>query len=116
MREASNGNKAADIFCFPSVSKNEAFGVALAEGMYFEKPAVTFTIPGSGVNYVSIGGETGIEVPNRDAAGYASAMVKLADNPSLRLKYGRNARQRVMENFLDTQFKNNIRRAIESLH
>ena len=43
---------ASDIFCFPSITKNEAFGLALAEAMYYEKPAVTFTIPGSGVNYV----------------------------------------------------------------
>lgn len=45
---------ASDMFCFPSISKNEAFGLALAEGMYYEKPAVTFTIPGSGVNYGNI--------------------------------------------------------------
>ena len=37
---------ACDIFCFPSITKNEAFGIALAEGMYFGKPAVTFTIAG----------------------------------------------------------------------
>lgn len=106
---------AMDIFCFPSISKNEAFGLALAEGMYFEKPAVTFHIPGSGVNYVSIDGETGIEVANRDVEGYASAMIRLADNSDLRLKYGRNAKQRVVDNFLDVQFRDNIRQAIGSL-
>ena len=58
---------AMDIFCFPSITKNEAFGVALAEAMYFGKPTVTFTIEGSGVNFVSLNGVTGIEVPNRDA-------------------------------------------------
>lgn len=45
---------ASDIFCFPSITKNEAFGLALAEAMYYEKPAITFTIPGSGVNYVNL--------------------------------------------------------------
>lgn len=64
---------ASDIFCFPSITKNEAFGLALAEGMYYGKPAVTFTIPGSGVNYVSINGETGIEVENRNV----KSMLKL---------------------------------------
>ena len=45
---------ACDIFCFPSITKNEAFGIGLAEAMAFGKPAVTFTIEGSGVNYVSL--------------------------------------------------------------
>lgn len=47
---------AMDIFCFPSITKNEAFGLALAEGMYYSKPAITFTIDGSGVNFVSLNG------------------------------------------------------------
>lgn len=91
---------ACDIFCFPSITKNEAFGIALAEGMYFGKPAVTFTIPGSGVNYVSIAGETGIEVPNRDVKAYAEAIRQLAQSPGLRQRYGENAQKRVQELFL----------------
>ena len=39
-----------DIFAFRLLQKMKAFGLALAEGMYFEKPVVTFNIPGSGVN------------------------------------------------------------------
>ncbi len=101
--------QAMDIFCFPSVSKNEAFGVALAEGMYFGKPAVTFTIPGSGVNYVSLGGVTGIEVENRNAAAYAEAMRKLADDEGLRKRLGEAARKRVEENFMSGQYRENIR-------
>lgn len=106
---------AADIFCFPSVTKNEAFGLALAEGMYFGKPAVTFTIPGSGVNYVSINGETGIEVENRNVEKYAEAMRTLADDQELREKYGAAGKRRVEENFLDTQFKDNILKVIGEL-
>lgn len=68
---------ACDIFCFPSISKNEAFGLALAEGMYFSKPAITFTIPGSGVNFVSLNEKTGIEVENRNSAKYAEAISEL---------------------------------------
>ncbi len=99
---------AMDIFCFPSITKNEAFGLALAEGMYYGKPAVTFTIPGSGVNFVCIDGETGIEVPNRDVKAYADAMKKLADDADLREKYGLAGKKRVEENFLNTQFRDNI--------
>lgn len=107
--------QACNIFCFPSISKNEAFGIALAEGMYFSKPTVTFEIPGSGVNYVSLNGITGIEVPNCDSKAYAEALIKLADNAELCRKYGENGKQRVLDNFMDEQFKINIQKMIMSL-
>ena len=106
---------AMDIFCFPSITKNEAFGLALAEGMYYGKPAVTFTIPGSGVNYVSINGETGIEVPNRDVKAYAEAIKKLAGDKNLRELYGTAGKKRVEDLFLNSQFKNNIQNIINNL-
>ena len=100
---------ACDIFCFPSVTKNEAFGIALAEGMSFGKPAVTFTIPGSGVNYVNLDGVTGLECPNADSRAYAAALTRLADDAQLRRQYGEAAAQRVQELFLFSQFEANIR-------
>ena len=106
---------ACDIFCFPSITKNEAFGIALAEGMYFEKPTVTFTIPGSGVNYVSIANKTGIECPNGDVEAYAEAMKKLAADADLRKKYGVNAKERVVDNFMFEKFLEKIRDLIAEL-
>ncbi|MBS6698508.1 MAG: glycosyltransferase [Faecalibacterium prausnitzii] len=100
---------ASDIFCFPSITKNEAFGLALAEAMHYEKPAVTFSIPGSGVNYVSLNKVTGIEVENRNVEKYADAMRTLAQNKELSRKYGKAGKERVKENFLSTQFGENIR-------
>ena len=105
----------SDIFCFPSITKNEAFGIALAEGMYFEKPAVTFTIHGSGVNYVSINGETGLEVENSNSEEYAKAITKLADDKELREKLGKQAKQRVENLFLLETFKQNIKNLIEEI-
>ncbi len=105
---------AMDIFCFPSITKNEAFGLALAEGMYYGKPAVTFTIPGSGVNYVSLNGLTGMEVPNRDVKAYADAMRTLAEHPELREQYGRAGEKRVKEMFLYSQFRRNILNVVKS--
>lgn len=106
---------AMDIFCFSSVTKNEAFGLALAEAMYFKKASVTFTIEGSGVNYVSLNGVTGIEVPNKNVKAYAEAMMKLANYPELREKYGNSARERVINNLLDVQYTENIKREIMSI-
>lgn len=90
---------AASVFAFSSITKNEAFGVALAEAMYCGTPAVTFTIPGSGVNWVSLNGETGIEVPNCDDVAFAQAIDKLLTDKDLSKKYAENGIKRVKENF-----------------
>ena len=90
---------AASVFAFPSVTKNEAFGVALAEAMYCGTPAVTFTIPGSGVNWVSLNGETGIEVSNGDDKAFAEAIDKLIDDKELSKRYAGNGMKRVRDNF-----------------
>ena len=107
--------KAMDIFCFPSITRNEAFGLALAEAMYFGKPAVTFTIKGSGVNYVSVNGVTGIEVENRNVQAYAAAIVKLSEDKMLYNKCSKAAKQRVEENFTAHRFKLNVTNLIENL-
>ncbi len=91
--------KATDIFVFPSVTKNEAFGVALAEAMYSETAAVTFTIFGSGVNWVSIHNQTGIEVENRNVKALAEAIDTLLADKELRDKYAKAAKMRVHELF-----------------
>lgn len=99
---------AADIFCFTSITKNEAFGIALAEAMYFGLPAITYTIPGSGVNYVSLNGETGMEVPNRDVDMYSQAIKTLGSDKAIRKKYGEASYLRTKKYFLFAQYKQTI--------
>lgn len=106
---------AMDIFCFPSITKNEAFGLSLAEAMYYEKPAVTFTIPGSGVNYVCIGGEDGIEVPNGNIQDYTRALKELATNEQLRKEMGCAGRNRVLSMFMINQYNKSITKALNEL-
>ena len=106
---------AADIFCFPSITKNEAFGLALAEAMYYGKPAVTFTIPGSGVNEICPNGQTGIEVPNRDVDAYAKAIRTLADDKRLRARLGANGRKRAEKELLFSQFGERIRALLNGI-
>lgn len=74
---------AARVFAFPSITKNEAFGVALAEAMYAGTPAVTFTIDGSGVNWVSKNNETCLEVENGNTVAFAEAIDRLIADEAL---------------------------------
>ena len=57
---------------------------------------------------------TGIEVENRNVKKYADAMRTLAQNEDLRLKYGKAGKKRVENNFLSTQFSENIRGLFET--
>ena len=93
---------ASDIFAFSSIYKAEAFGVALAEAMYCGAVPVTFTIKGSGVNWVSLNGITGEEVPLNDVKAYAKAIDKLLEDDELRKKYSLAAQERINNMFNDT--------------
>lgn len=106
---------ACDIFAFPSITKNEAFGIALAEGMYFNNPTVTFTIPGSGVNYVSLNGVTGIECPNGNVEALAEAIKLLQKDKKLTQKYGEAANERVKRLFMFNQMKQSINSLINKI-
>ena len=90
---------AADIFAFPSNTKAEAFGIALAEAMYCRCAPVSHTIEGSGVNWVSVNGDTGIVVPLNDVKALAHAIDTLIANDDLRNRYANSARKRIIENF-----------------
>ncbi|MBQ6751043.1 MAG: glycosyltransferase [Bacteroidaceae bacterium] len=105
---------AADIFAFPSYTKAEGFGLTLAEAMYCKAVPITYTIEGSGVNWVSLNGVTGIEVPNKNIHLYAEAIDFLLSNDNSRKVFAENAHKRVVENFtikkeielLKTQYRN----------
>lgn len=90
---------AADIFAFPSITKNEAFGVVLAEAMYCKAVPVTFTIKGSGVNWVSLNNVTGFEVENKNAKAFGEAIDTLLKDDKKRMYFAKNAHNRVTELF-----------------
>lgn len=96
---------ACDIFTFPSITKNESFGLALAEALLCGKPAVTFKIEGSGVNFVNLKDVTGLEVPNSDVEALKNAIVELATNDELYNKLAEGAYNRSHIIFNDEVFK-----------
>jgi len=102
---------ACDIFAFPSITRNEAFGISLAEALHFGKPAVTFTIVGSGVNYVSVNNETGLEAPNGDAEALADNIRRLAEDGELYHRLSLGAEKRAEALFSPDSFEANIKKS-----
>ena len=88
------------VLAFPSITKNEAFGLSLAQGMYCKLPAVTFTIEGSGVNWVSLNDKTCLEVPNKNTKAYAEAIDKLVNDKKLHDKLAEAGYERVKNLFV----------------
>ena len=87
-----------DFFVLPSVSKAEAFAVVQIEAMAFGKPVINTRLP-SGVPYVSLDGVTGKTVRPGSVRELAAAMQELAENDSLRERFGENARKRVQKKY-----------------
>ncbi|WP_033147757.1 glycosyltransferase [Prevotella sp. P6B1] len=94
---------ASDIFAFTSCTKQEAFGIALAEAMYCGCVPVTFSIEGSGANWVSVKNETGIEVELGDVKAYAEAIDKLLSNHDMYYQYAAAGKKRVASMFTSEQ-------------
>lgn len=91
---------ASRVLAFPSITKNEAFGLSLVQGMYCKLPAVTFTIEGSGVNWVSINRKTCLEVANGDVKAYAHAIDQLISDNVLHHELAEAGYERVKKLFV----------------
>jgi len=99
---------ASDIFAFPSITRNEAFGISLAEALYFGKPAVTFSIKGSGVNWVNKNMETGLEATNKNSEEFAKKINILIHDENLYSKLSKGAKNRSASLFTKEKFETNI--------
>jgi glycosyltransferase involved in cell wall biosynthesis len=86
-------------------SHQEGFANAILEGMAAGLPMVVTRVGGNAEAVID--GETGLVVPLRDSKRLAAAIVRLANDPSLRTRFGAAGRQRVAEQF-------NLQRFIDS--
>lgn len=93
---------ACDVFCMPSIERAEQFGLVQLEAMHCAKPVVATRL-GTGVEFVTIDGETGLLVPPRDEAALARALNTLLADPALRARLGAAGRQRVEQTFSVSQ-------------
>lgn len=94
---------AATVFAFPSITRQEAFGVALAEALYCGLPAVSFHVAGSGALWVNKDRHTGIVVEEQSAKAYADALNEILASDELRHLYSENARKWVKQHFMKEQ-------------
>jgi glycosyltransferase involved in cell wall biosynthesis len=91
--------EAADVFCLPSLMRSEAFGLVMVEAMSHRKPVVATRIPGSGVTWVNLHGETGLNAEPEDAEDLAAALRQVLDNPAMAQAMGEAGRRRFEQNF-----------------
>jgi glycosyltransferase involved in cell wall biosynthesis len=82
-----------DVFVLPSVSRAEAFGLAMTEAMARGMPAVSTSV-GTATDWVNRDGESGLVVPPGDATALADALHLLRDQ-EVRRRLGAGARARV---------------------
>jgi len=106
---------ASDIFAFTSCTKQEAFGIALAEAMFCGCVPVTFNIEGSGVNWVSIKDETGIEVELGNVKAYAAAIDRLLNDHELYYKYASAGKDRIASMFTCEQSNSKAEKVLNKI-
>jgi glycosyltransferase involved in cell wall biosynthesis len=92
-------HQAAYVFCMPSLTRAEAFGVAQLEAMSAGQPVVCSAVDGSGLSWVNLDGVTGFTVQPSSPLELAAALRRLLSDPTLRLRLGKAARQRYLEHF-----------------
>ncbi len=90
---------AADVFCLPSLMRSEAFGLVMVEAMSYGIPIVATRISGSGVPWVNLHGETGLNTKPGDEVELASALSELLNDPLRSKSFGEAGRRRFESNF-----------------
>jgi glycosyltransferase involved in cell wall biosynthesis len=82
--------ESADIFCFPSVTKAEMYGMAQIEAMAHGLPIISTNIYGSGAPELTKMAGAGIVVPTHSVNDIAAAINFLVDNPDLYSEFSKS--------------------------
>ena len=84
---------AADIFVLPSINRAETWGTVQVEAMACGLPVICTEL-GTGTSYVNQDGVTGLVAPPCDPIALTSALQRLINDKSLRMKLGAAGRER----------------------
>jgi glycosyltransferase involved in cell wall biosynthesis len=103
----------ASLFCLPSNTKAEAFGVVLLEAMTYGLPIVATNIPGSGVSWVNHHEHSGLNVSINSPQQLAEACNRILECPLLHDRLRQGSRLRYLDQFQEKTF---IKRMIAVYH
>lgn len=99
---------ACDLFLLSSCEKNESFSLALVDALSVGKPAITYTISGSSVNYVNLNDVTGYQADTYDFKMFSELTEKLLTDKELYEKFSNAAQIRTHKLFSKEVFENKI--------
>ncbi|HIF98628.1 MAG TPA: glycosyltransferase, partial [Myxococcales bacterium] len=85
----------AEVFCL--TSREDPFPLVNMEAMSFGLPVIAFSDAGGAPELIE--DDAGIVVPHLDVDSMAAAIIRLAEEPDLRLKLGKRAREKVSNRF-----------------
>ncbi|MDD3284509.1 MAG: glycosyltransferase family 4 protein [Patescibacteria group bacterium] len=89
----------ADCLILASINQGEAFGIVQLEAMSSAIPVIASDLPG--VRTVLKDNETGFTFKTGNANDLSDKIKKLFETEDLLIKFGNNARERVLENYSD---------------
>jgi glycosyltransferase involved in cell wall biosynthesis len=101
-----------DIQLFVS-PQDDALGMVIVEGMAMARPIVAAS--SGGVSDIIVSDRNGVLLAPRDVEGLASAVVRLALDPSLRKRMGEAARQTVVEKLNLAKFSASVESVYETM-
>ncbi len=90
--------RASAVFCLPSITRNEAFGICQLEAFACSRPVVNTRLA-TGVSLINVDGETGLSVPPGDARALSAALGRLLDSPAEARAMGEAGRRRLVAVF-----------------
>lgn len=103
--------KACEFLVFPSSANSEAFGLVQIEAMACGKPVINTNLE-TGVPEVSLNNKTGITIEVGDAEGLSRAISLLWGDNNLISTFGKNAKERVLNNFNKDKFNEDLKNSL----
>lgn len=89
---------ACDVFCLPSITQNEAYGLVQLEAMACRKPVICTNLK-NGVNVINPHKVTGITVAPNNYIELSRAIELLSSDTSMRVELGENALKHVNQKY-----------------
>jgi len=103
------------MFCLPSISKAEAFGIVQIEAMMYGKPVICTDIYGSGVPWVNLDKLSGFVVPVKNEEALAEKINILIHESTVYNLYSINARIRALDLFHMDAFNRSMKDMYKSI-